>query len=112
MEPRELEILEAIEAEFAQNDAAFAARLTAGPSLPLAHRIRFALALLLGVSLVLLFPVNLSFAIAGYVVLVAAGTEMMRHHRFTPAEESPLETFHRFTAGLFRSTDDQAEISD
>jgi hypothetical protein len=112
MNPEERQILEAMEAEYAQSDAAFAARMSAGPRLSSAQRVRLALATALGVFLVMLFPVNLVFAVIGYLVLVAAGTEVLRHHRFTPAEESPRETFHRLTAGLFRSSDDQAEIAE
>ena len=112
MNREEIEILEALEADFAESDAAFVARMNAGPSLPMAQRVRLALATMLGVFLVMLFSVNIVFSLAGYVVLVAAGTEVLRNHRLAPAEESPRETFHRLTAGLFRSNDDWAELTD
>lgn len=112
MNHKEIEILEAIEADFADSDAAFFARMSAGPSMTAVERVRLALATAIGVFLVMLFSVNVLFAVAGYLVLVAAGTEALRHRRLTPAEEPPLETFHRLSGGLFRSNGDQAEIAE
>jgi fatty acid desaturase len=101
MNSKELEILANIEAEFTQTDANFVARMK-GLRLSIWYRILLALAAVAGVGLVMLFTVNMLLGVAGYVVLVAAGTNLLRHRRLTPAERSPLELFHRLTADLFR----------
>lgn len=112
MDPRELHILEDIEAELAFSDSAFATRMTEGPKLSVGHRLWLGFASAVGVALVLLFAVHFLFAVAGYLILVTAGTSMLRHRRFTPVEESPITTFHRITAGLFRNTGGRVEIVD
>jgi len=104
MDPRELAILEEIETELTQADARFAARMAAGPSLTFAYRFWLAGAAVLGVSLVMLFPVNLLFGVAGYMVLVGTGTIILRHRPSRQREDSVLSVFHRLTAGLFRNT--------
>ena len=112
MDSRELDILAAIEADLTDSDAAFALRMTGKPRLSLFYRLSLCLAAASGVFLMMLFPVNLFFAVAGYLVLVGAGTSVLRRRRFTPADEPPLETFHRLTGGLFRSSEGRAEIVD
>lgn len=104
MDPRELAILEEIEAELAETDARFAARMAAGPRPALAYRIWLTATTMVGVVLVMLFPMNMLFGVAGYMVLVAAGTSMLQHRRPKPNEQSLLSVFHRLAAGLFRNT--------
>jgi hypothetical protein len=38
------------------------------------------------------------------MVLVAAGTTILRHRKARTDDESLLSAFHRLTAGLFRNT--------
>lgn len=104
MDPREIAILEEIEAELTVSDARFAARMAAGPSPTLAYRLSLIAATAAGVFLVMLFPVNILYGIAGYLVLVGAGTSILRHRRPKSDNTSPLAVFHRLTAGLFRNT--------
>jgi predicted membrane metal-binding protein len=101
MNPKELEILANIEAELTQTDATFVARMR-GLRLSIWHRILLVLAALAGIALVMMFTVNMLLGVAGYLVLVAAGTNLLRHRRIAPIERSPLEIFHRLTGGLFR----------
>jgi hypothetical protein len=112
MDARELEILAQIEEDFARGDAQFAERMADGPRLSIAYRLWLVMTTAVGVGLVMLFPLNMMFAVAGYLVLVAAGTSMLRHRRLTPAERPPIETFHRLTAGLFRNTGNPVEMAD
>lgn len=112
MDARELRILEEIEAELAFNDPAFATRMTEGPTLSVAYRLWLGFATAAGVFLVMLFATHFLFAVAGYLILVTAGTSMLRHRRMTPAEEHPIETFHRLTGGLFRNTGERVETVD
>lgn len=111
MNSYETHILEQISAGVAQDDAAFADRITSGPRLSVRYKAGFAAATLLGTALVMMFSVHLIFGVAGYLVLVAAGTSLLRHRAIKPANESPLEFFHRLTAGLFRNTGATVEPS-
>lgn len=111
MDPRELAILEEIEAELTVSDARFAARMAAGPSPTLAYRLWLTATTMIGVVLVMMFPVNILFGVAGYMVLVAAGTTILQHHRSKTKDESLLSVFHRLTAGLFRNTSPAAPDS-
>jgi hypothetical protein len=104
MDPRELAILEEIEAELTESDARFAARMAAGPSPTLAYRLWLTATTMVGVVLVMMFPANILFGVAGYMVLVAAGTTILRHRKARTDDESLLSAFHRLTAGLFRNT--------
>ena len=104
MNPTELEILEQIEVGLSREDADFAKRLAGGPRLSGRYRVGFAAVTMAGIALVMLFSVNLILGVAGYMVLVAACTNMLRHRPLKPADEPPLEVFHRLTAGLFRNT--------
>jgi hypothetical protein len=104
MNPNEREILEELEARIWQEDAAFAQRITSGPRLSARYKAGLAVVALIGIALVMLFPVNLFLGMAGYVILVAAGTNLLRRRPLQPVNQSPLETFHRLTAGLFRNT--------
>jgi len=112
MNARELEILSQIEEDFAQSDTHFADRIADGPRLSIAYRLWLVMTTAVGVGLVMLFPLHMLFAVAGYLVLVGAGTSMLQHRRLTPAERPPIETFHRLTAGLFRNTGDPVEMAD
>ena len=104
MNPNEREILEEIEAGIWQDDAAFAQRITSGPRLPGRYKAGFTVVASTGIALVMLFSVNLVLGMAGYVLLVSAGTSLLRRRPLKPVDQSPLETFHRLTAGLFRNT--------
>lgn len=101
MNLREQQILDQIEAGF-REDAHFVARIASGPSLPLGHKLGLIASSLFGIGLVLLFPANILFGVLGYLILVAAGTLLLRSRRLKPAELSPIEVFHRITAGLLR----------
>ena len=102
MNPNELRILNEIEANIYDTDAAFASRIASGPSLSRIQKSGLAAATLAGIGLVMLFPTNLVFGLVGYMVLVAVGTTALRNRPIKPAQESPLDFFHRLTAGLFR----------
>lgn len=101
-----------MEAEFARSDTPFAERIAIGPRLSIAYRLWLVMATAVGMVLVMLFTIHVVFAVAGYLVLIAAGTSMLQHRRFTPAERPPIETFHQLTAGLFRSTGTTVEMTD
>lgn len=103
MNVREQQILDQIEASL-KEDAHFAARIASGPSLPMSHKLMLAASTVFGVSLVMLFPANILLGLAGYLVLVAAVTTMLHSRPLKPAEISPIEVFHRITAGLLRNT--------
>ncbi len=111
MNPNELRILEQIAVGVSQDDAEFAARLADGPRLSIRYRLGLASTVLAGLTLVMMFSVNLMFGVAGYGVLTVAGTSLLRHRRFRDVTESPLDTFHRITAGLFRNTNASVEPS-
>ena len=49
------------------------------------------------------FSAGIQFGLAGYLVLVAVSTSLLRRRALKPVEESPLEVFHRMTAGLLRN---------
>jgi len=104
MNARELRILSEIEAAVYDEDEAFAHRIAAGPQLSLLQKLGLTLAALLGVLMTLSFSTNLALGVAGYLTLVAVGTALLRARPPKPAEQSPLEFFHRATAGLFRDT--------
>jgi hypothetical protein len=112
MDARETEILAQMEAEFAWSDAPFAERIANGPRLSIAYRLWLVMATAVGIGLVMMFALHIVFAVAGYLVLIAAGTSILQHRRLTPAERPPIETFHRLTADLFRSTGTTVEITD
>lgn len=103
MNAREQQILDQIEASF-REDRHFAARIASGPRLPMSHKLGLVASTVFGIGLVMLFPTNILFGIAGYLVLVTAGTTLLRSRRLKPAEISPIEVFHRITAGLLRDT--------
>ncbi|MCP4246055.1 MAG: DUF3040 domain-containing protein, partial [bacterium] len=103
--------LEEIELGLLQEDAAFAQRIAGGPRLSARRKAALAAATVAGITLVMLFPVNLMLGVAGYLVLVIAGTSLLRQRPMTPADQSPLEAFHRLTAGLFRNTSTVTEPS-
>jgi hypothetical protein len=103
MNSTELEILQQIEQGLLDDDAAFAQMIADGPCLSLFYKIRFTMVSFVGIVLVMLFPVNIALAVAGYVVLIAAGTDLLRRRALKPVDVSPLETFHRLSAGLFRN---------
>ncbi len=105
MNPSELRILEQIEDGFWEEDATFAQAITAGPRLSGRYRVGLAAVVTLGVSLVMLFSVNLVLGLAGYAVLVGAFTSLLRRRPVNPVNQSPLTVFHRLTAGLFRNTE-------
>ena len=111
MDSRELRILKEIEATAHEEDAAFAERLASGPRLSRRYKLGLILGFAAGIALLMSFSAGLQFGLAGYVVLVAAGTSLMRRRALKPIEESPLEVFHRLTAGLFRNTPATAEPS-
>jgi len=104
MNARELRILSEIEAAVYEDDEAFADRIAAGPQLSFMPRIGLTVAALLGVMMTLSFSANLALGVAGYLTLVTVGTAIFRTCPPKPAEQSPLEMFHRATAGLFRDT--------
>ena len=109
MNRNELRILEQIEDGFWQEDATFAQAITAGPRLSGRYRVGLAAVVTFGVSLVMLFSVNLVFGLAGYAVLVGAFTSLLRRRPVNPVNQSPLVVFHRLTAGLFRDTEPAIE---
>lgn len=111
MNPNELKILEQIAVGVSEEDAAFAARLANGPRLSVRYRLVLATTVLAGLTLVMMFSVNVMFGVVGYGVLTAAGTSLLRHRRFSAITESPLDVFHRITAGLFRNTKATVEPS-
>lgn len=104
MNPSELKILEQIEMGFSQDDAAFAEQIANGPRLSGRYKVGLAAASLVGIALVMMFPMNLAFGVAGYLALVGVGTNLLRRRPVKPADESPLQFFHRLTAGLFENT--------
>ena len=111
MDSRELRILKEIEASAHEEDAAFAERMASGPKLSGRYKLGLALGVAAGVTLLLSFSAGLAFGLFGYLVLVAVGTNLLRHRAIKPIEESPLEVFHRMTAGLFRNTSPSVEPS-
>ena len=102
MNPRELRILDEIEAAMHENDAAFAARIASGPRLTSIQKASLAATSIGGIALTMLFSANIMFGLFGYVILVAVGTTALRRRPLQPAQESPLELVHRMTGGLFR----------
>ena len=64
-----------------------------------------------GLALLMSFSTNLLLGLAGYLVLVAIGTSVLRRRALKRAEDSPLELFHRLTAGLLRNPDTAYESS-
>ena len=113
MNPTELRILNEIEAGIYETDSAFATRLASGPSLSRTQKAALAAATLAGLGLVMLFPASLVFGLVGYMVLVAAGTTALRNRAIKPAQETPVEFFHRLTGGLLRDpAKDEAEIEE
>jgi hypothetical protein len=102
MDPRELAILEEIEAAAYADDAAFAELIAGGPRMSIRHRAGLAAATAAGVGLMVLFTTSLVFGLAGYLVLVAVGTDILRNRSAKVVKTSPLETFHTVTRGLFR----------
>ena len=111
MDSRELRILKEIEARTHEDDAAFADRLAAGPRLAAWEKVALGLATGAGIALLMSFSTNILLALVGYVVLVAAGTYTLRRHRIQSTESTPLEFFHRMTAGLLRNPDTALESS-
>ena len=111
MDSRELRILKEIEANAYEDDAAFAQRLADGPRLPIRHKLGLGLGAAVGVALLLFFPAGIQFGLAGYGILVAVGTSLLRLRAIKPVQESPLEVFHRWTAGLLRNTPAPVEPS-
>jgi hypothetical protein len=105
MDPKELRILKEIEAGMYEDDSDFATRIAEGPRLSVRYKAGLALAATVGITLLMLFPTHLAFGVAGYITLVAVGTNVLRHRSPKPAEVSPLEVFHRLTASLFRNTE-------
>lgn len=103
MNARELRILSEIEAAVYDEDEAFAHRIAAGPQLSMLQKLGLTFAALIGVLMTLSFSANLILGIAGYLTLVAVATAILRTRPPKPAEQSPLELFHRATAGLFRN---------
>lgn len=104
MDRYETELLDQIELGFWLEDAEFAQQITAGPRLSRRYRAGLVAVAAAGVFLVMLFSVNLLLSLFGYLLLVATGTSLLRRRPLTPANQSPLEVFHRLTAGLFRDT--------
>jgi hypothetical protein len=111
MNPRELDILEQMEMGFSHDDAAFAELIANGPRLSGRYLAGLVAASLVGVALVMMFPVHLTFGVAGYLVLVAVGTNALRCRPVKPVNESPLQFFHRLTAGLFANTTAEVDYS-
>ena len=111
MDSRELRILKEIEASAHEEDAAFAEMLAAGPQLSVGYKLGLALAVGVGLALLMSFSTSLLLGLAGYLVLVAAGTSFLRRRALKPVERSPLEVFHRLTAGLLRNPDTALESS-
>jgi uncharacterized protein (UPF0254 family) len=111
MDSRELRILKEIEASAHEDDAAFAEMLAAGPRLSVGYKLGIGLATGVGLALLMTFPTNLLVGLVGYLLLVAVGTNFMRRRALKPVEDSPLEMFHRLTAGLLRNPDTALESS-
>ncbi len=111
MDSTELRILKEIEAGAHEEDPAFAERLAAGPGLSVGKKTGLSLAAGTGIALLMAFPTSLVLGLVGYLVLVVAVTAALRHRRWQPADGSPLEFFHRLTAGLLRNTDTALESS-
>lgn len=111
MNPREHDILEQIEMGFSHDDAEFAELIANGPRLSGRYKVGLSAAIAVGIGLVLMFPVHLSFGVAGYLFLVAAGTHALRRRPLRTFNESPLQFFHRITAGLFANTSPAVESS-
>lgn len=109
MNLRELEILEQIEKGVSTEDAAFAERMASGPRFSGRYLLGSAAISLAGIALVMMFPANLLFGVVGYLVLVAVGTNALRRRPIRPIDESPLQFFHRLTAGMFVSTETTVE---
>lgn len=105
MDSRELRILKEIEASAYEDDAAFAEMLAAGPRLSVGYKLGLALATGVGLALLMSFTTNLLMGLVGYLILVAAGTDLLRRRAPKRAEDTPLELFHRLTAGLLRNPD-------
>jgi hypothetical protein len=111
MDSRELRILKEIEASAYEDDAAFAELLAGGPRLSVGYKLGLALATSVGLALLMSFSASLLLGLAGYLILVAAGTNLLRKRAVKPAQDSPLELFHRLTAGLLRNPDTAFESS-
>lgn len=111
MNPTEHDILEQIEMGFSQDDAAFAELIANGPCLSVRYRLGLAAVSLVGMALVMMFPVHLGFGVAGYLVLVTAGAHALRRRPLRTFNESPLQFFHRLTAGLFANTTAEVDYS-
>ena len=111
MDSRELRILKEIEAQAHEEDAEFAERIADGPRLSGRYKLGLILGIAAGIALLMSFSSGLLFGLAGYLVLVAVGTNLLRHRALKPVEDSPLELFHRLTAGLFRNTPPVTEPS-
>ena len=104
MNPYELRMLKEIEAAASHDDEAFAERIAEGPSLTLRYKLMTGFVGMVGLALVMMFPANLALGVAGYLVLVAVGTDALRRRPMRPFGETPLQFFHRLTAGLFANT--------
>jgi len=111
MNSHELRILKQIEAGLSHDDAAFADRISSGPQLSGWFKVGLGIASVAGIALTMMFPMHLYYGVAGYLVLVAVGTSLLRHRPMKPADESPLQCFHRLTAGLFVNTSSATESS-
>jgi hypothetical protein len=107
----ELEILDQIETAVSQDDAAFAELIAIGPRLSASYKASLVAVVAVGLAVMMLFPIHLVFGVIGYAILVAAGTDVLRHRPLKPADESPLQFFHRLTAGLFANTGTVVEPS-
>ena len=111
MDSRELRILKEIEAQTHEDDADFAERIAGGPRLSSRYKLGIALGVTAGIALLMSISAGVAFGLFGYLVLVALGTSLLRRRAIKPIEESPLEVFHRVTAGLFRNTAHSVEPS-
>lgn len=111
MDSQELRILKEIEASAYEDDAEFAQMLAAGPRLSVGYKLGLALATGTGLAFLMSFSASLLLGLVGYLILVAVGTSLLRHRALQPAENSPLELFHRLTAGLLRNPDTAYESS-
>jgi hypothetical protein len=104
MKPYELRMLKEIEAAASHDDEAFAERIAEGPCLSLRYKLTAGAVGLVGFALVMMFPANLVFGVVGYLILVGVGTDALRRRPVRPFDETPLQFFHRLTAGLFANT--------
>ena len=111
MDSRELRILKEIEASTHEEDAAFADLMAAGPKLSVGYKLGVALASGVGLALLMSFTTNLWLGLIGHLILVAVGTDVLRRRAVKRAEASPLDVFHRLTAGLLRNPDTAYETS-